>query len=118
MTEDELNALVESKLEDRLAARLQADRERMRAEVIAELRREEDRKWYDRVNRRHPIEGPLAGLTPSQHAARLKEMDARARADMEQMDRANARVPEGAAVRGARASLTPGSEGFQLKRGV
>jgi hypothetical protein len=39
MTEDELNRIVEAKLADRLAARLQADRERVRQEVIAERSR-------------------------------------------------------------------------------
>jgi hypothetical protein len=56
MTEDELSAIVESKLADRHAARLQADRERIRMEVIRELRREEERKWYARINAKHPIE--------------------------------------------------------------
>jgi hypothetical protein len=115
MTEDELNAIVEAKLADRLAARLHDDRERVRAEVVAELRREEERKWYDRINRRHPIEDKYGGLGPEGHAARLKEMDARARADMASMDRSNARVPEGSVMRGPRASMG-GSEGFRFKR--
>src|SRR6476660_5180759 len=95
MTEEELNAIVESKLADRLAARLQADRERVRAEVIAELRREEDRKWYDRVNRKHPIEDKYGGLGPEGHAARLKAMDAARVADKEWMDRVNQRPVSG-----------------------
>jgi hypothetical protein len=39
MTEEELDAFVEAKLADRLAARLEAERGRLRAEVISELRR-------------------------------------------------------------------------------
>jgi hypothetical protein len=117
MTEDELNRIVESKLEARLAARIQADRERVRAEVIAELRREEDRRWYDRVNRKHPIEDKYGGLGPEGHAARLKEMDARAREDMASMDRSNARVPEGSLQHQRRASIGPGSEGFEIRSG-
>jgi hypothetical protein len=116
MTEDELNAIVESKLADRLAARLQADRERVRAEVIAELRREEDRKWYDRVNRKHPIEDKYGGLGPEGHAARLKAMDAARVADKEWMDRVNSRPVEGSLLhQRTRASLAPGSEGFRFK---
>jgi hypothetical protein len=116
MTEDELNAIVESKLEGRLAARIQADRERVRAEVIAELRREAERAWYDRINARHPVEDKYGGLGPEGHAARLKEMDRRAAEDMASMDRSNARVPEGAATRAARADNAGGSAGFGIKR--
>jgi hypothetical protein len=115
MTEDELNAIVESKLADRLAARLQADRERVRAEVVAELRREEDRKWYDRINRKHPIENQYSGLTREQHEERLREMRRRAAADNAAMDEANARVPEGAVTRGSRADSKGGSAGFRVK---
>ena len=116
MTEQELNQIVEAKLADRLAARLAADRERVRAEVVAEIRREEDRAWYERINRRAPIEGPLAGLTPEQHAERLRVMDERARADCEQMARANAKPVEGSLVRGARrADAAGGRSGFSIK---
>jgi hypothetical protein len=111
MTEDELNTIVESKLADRLAARLQADRERVRADVIAELRREAERKHYDRINAWHPIQGPG---DPQVEAARRAAMDARARADNEHMDRVNSRPVEGSLAR-SRAALTPGSEGFRIK---
>jgi hypothetical protein len=94
MTEDELNRIVESKLADRLAARLQADREAVRTEVIRELRREADRAWYDRVNRKHPIEDRYSGLGAEGHAARLREMDRRAKADFAAMDEANRRWNE------------------------
>jgi hypothetical protein len=113
MTEDELSAIVESKLADRLAARLQADRERVRAEVITELRREADREWYNRVNAKHPIE--TAG-DPKVEAARRAAMDAAVKKDMADMDRANARVIEGSLVhQRSRAALVPGSEGFRFK---
>jgi hypothetical protein len=116
MTEDELNAIVESKLADRLAARLQADRARVRAEVIAELRREEDRKWYDRVNRRHPIEDKYGGLGPEGHAARLKAMDAARVADKEWHDRVNSRPVDGSLLdQRTRADSAGGSAGFRFK---
>jgi len=116
MTEDELNQIVEAKLADRLAARIQADRERVRAEVIMELRREAERKHYDRINRKHPIEDRYGGLGPEGHAERLRQMDARAKAANEHMDRVNARpVPGGLLDQRSRASLTPGAEGFKLK---
>jgi hypothetical protein len=113
MDEAELNALVEAKLADRLAARLQADRERVRMEVITELRREADRAHHDKINRRHPIEDKYGGLGPEGHAARLAAMDARARAANEHMDRVNSRPVEGS-LRHQR-SLVPGSEGFRVK---
>jgi hypothetical protein len=113
MTEDELNAIVESKLADRLAARLQADRERVRADVIAEIRREAERKHYDRINARHPIQ--TAG-DPQVEAARLAAMDAGARADNEHLDRVNSRPIEGSLVhQRSRAALVPGGEGFRFK---
>ena len=116
MTEDELNAIVESKLADRLAARLQADRERVRAEVVAELRREEDRKWYDRVNRKHPIEDRYGGLGPEGHAARLKAMEAGSKADREWMDRVNSRPVEGSLLhQRTRADSAGGNAGFRIK---
>jgi hypothetical protein len=114
MTEEELSKIVESKLADRLAARLAADRERVRQEVILELRREEDRKWHDRVNARHSCEGPYAGLTREQQEARLKEMAERARADNEQMDRANAKVVDGD-LRAQRAARKGGGAGFTVR---
>jgi hypothetical protein len=115
MTEAELNAIVEAKLADRLAARLQADRDRVRAEVIMELRREADREWYNRINAKHPIE--TAG-DPRLEAQRIAEMNRRARADMEHMDKSNSRpVPGGLLEQRSRASLTPGSEGLEIRSG-
>jgi hypothetical protein len=118
MTEDELNAIVESKLADRLAARLQADRDRVRAEVVGELRRDAERARYDRINARHPIEDKYGGLGPAGHAARLAAMDARARAANAHMDAVNSRPVEGSLVhQRSRAALVPGGEGFEIHPG-
>jgi hypothetical protein len=114
MTEEELSKIVEAKLADRLAARLAADRERVREEVISELRREETKKWHDRVNAKHPVEDKYGGLGPEGHAARLKEMDARRRADMASMDASNAKVVDGN-LKAQRAAGKGGSAGFQIK---
>jgi hypothetical protein len=119
MDEAELNAIVESRLADRLAARLKADRDRVRLEVISELRREAERAHYDRINRKHPIEDRFGGLGAEGHAARLAAMDARARAANEHMDRVNQRpVPGGLLDQRSRAALVPGHEGFRIKQGV
>jgi hypothetical protein len=116
MTEQELDALVESKLADRLAARLQADRERIRLEVVSELRREEDRKWYNRVNAKHPIEDKYSGLGAEGHAARIAAMRIGAARDAAHMAEVNSRPIEGSLVhQRKRAALTPGSEGFKFK---
>jgi hypothetical protein len=113
MTEEELNTIVEAKLADRLAARLQADRERVRMEVIMELRREAERKHYDRINAWHPIQGPG---DPKVEAELRAAMDARAKADFDRMDAINQRPVEGSLVhQRSRAALTPGSEGFRFK---
>jgi hypothetical protein len=118
MTEDELNKIVEAKLAAALAVRLEADRQRIRAEVVDGLRREETRAHYDRINAKHPIEDKYGGLGKAGHEARLKAMDARARADNEAMDRANARPVEGSLLdQRSRAALTPGSEGFEIRPG-
>jgi hypothetical protein len=119
MGEAELNALVESKLAEQLAARLQADRDRVRAEVISELRREAERKHYDRINAKHPIEDKYGGLGPEGHAERLRAMDLRSKAAAEHMDRVNSRpVPGGLLDQRSRAALTPGNEAFRIKQGV
>ena len=113
MNEAELTQIVEAKLAEQLAARLQADRQRIREEVITALRREAERKHYDRINARHPIEDKYGGLGPEGHAARLAAMDARAKAANEHLDRVNSRPVEGS-LRHQR-SLVPGSEGFRVK---
>jgi hypothetical protein len=118
MTNDELDAIVEAKLADQLAARLQADRERVRMEVVMQIRREADRAWYERINRRAPIEDKYGGLGPEGHAARLKAMDAARVADKEWHDRVNSRPVEGSLLdQRKRAALTPGSEGFEIRPG-
>jgi hypothetical protein len=118
MTAEELDAIVEAKLADRLAARLKADREAVRLEVIMQLRREAERAHYDRINARAPIEDRYGGLSPEAHKARLAAMDARARADNEAMDRANQRLVSGSLLdQRSRAALTPGAEGFEIRPG-
>jgi hypothetical protein len=116
---DEFNAKVEAELQAQIDVELQAEMARKRAAIAARLRREAEMKEYDRINARHPIEGPLAGLTPEQHAARLKEMDRRAAADFAAMDeaeaRGRARVAAEAAARPRRASIGPGAEGFEIR---
>jgi hypothetical protein len=115
MTEEELNTLVEAKLADRLAARIQADRAQVREDVIRGIRREAEREWYNRINARHPIE--TAG-DPKVEAERRRQMDLRARADMEHMDRSNSRPVEGSLLeQRKRAALVPGSEGFEIRPG-
>ena len=116
MTEQELNTIVEAKLADQLAARLEADRDRVRMEVVREIRRKAEREWYDRINAKHPIEDKYGGLGPEGHAARLAAMRAGAQRDAEWMARVNSRPIEGSLVhQRKRAALTPGSEGFKFK---
>jgi hypothetical protein len=115
MTEQELNEIVERKLADALAARLEADRARIRAEVVDGLRREASKAHYDKINARHPVEDKYGGLTREQHEARLKAMDARAKADNEAMDRANARVVEGSLTSQRSRAAPGGSEGFEIR---
>jgi hypothetical protein len=113
MTEEELSRIVEAKLADQLAARIQSDRDRVRAEVIREIRRESERAWYDRINKKHPIE--TAG-DPKVEAERRRQMDFRAKADMESMDRANSRVVEGSLLdQRKRADSAGGSAGFEIR---
>jgi hypothetical protein len=113
MTEAEFNAQVEAELNAQIEAELQAEMARKRAEIARRLRREAEMKEYDRINARHPIEGPG---DPKAEAARRAAMDARARADMADMDRANSRPIEGSLLhQRSRASLIPGSEGFRIK---
>jgi hypothetical protein len=115
MTEQELNEFVEARLADRLAARMQAEHARLREEVIRELRREAEREHHAKINRRHPIEGPLAGLTPAQHAERLRLMSERSAKANREMDVANARVVEGSLMSRRRADAAGGGVGFKIK---
>jgi hypothetical protein len=114
MTEEEMARIVEAKLADRLAARKLAEEAKLRAEIVAEIRREENKRWHDRVNARHPCEGPLAGLTPEQDAERRRIMAEGARRDAEQMARANAKVVDGS-LRAQRAAAAGGRSGFTIK---
>jgi hypothetical protein len=113
MNESELNQIVEARLGEQLAARLQADRNRVREEVISALRREAAAAHHARVNARAPIEDKYSGLGREGHEARLRQMDAaRARANAH-MDEVNSRPVEGSLAH--RRSLVPGSEGFAIK---
>jgi hypothetical protein len=113
MNEAELNAIVEAKLAAQLEARLQADRARIRAEVVSEIRREAERAHHARVNQKHPIEDQYSGLGRKGHLARLRAMDARAKAANARMDEINARPVPGSLAH--QRSLIPGSEGFRIK---
>ena len=106
MTNDELDAIVEAKLADRLAERLAADRARIREEVVSQIRREAERAHYDRINARHPIQGPG---DPKVEAARLAAMRAGAARDAEHMARVNSRPVEGSLEYRRR------GEGFAIK---
>jgi hypothetical protein len=118
MTEEELNKIVEAKLADQLAARLQADRDAVRLEVIREIRRTAEREWYERINRRAPIEDKYGGLGPEGHAARLKAMDAAVKKDMADMDKSNSRPIEGSLLdQRKRADSAGGSAGFEIRPG-
>src|SRR5258708_1549933 len=117
MNEDELNAIVDAKLAEQLAARLAADRDRVRTEVILKMRREAERAHHAKINARHPIQDPLGGLTPAQEAERQRQMAERRRLAGERMDAANARPVAGAraALRTVRADGVGGSAGFRVK---
>jgi hypothetical protein len=101
-----------------IEAGLAADRAKRREELYYAARRKIDAAHYDRINAKAPIEGPLAGLTPEQHAARLKAMNAAVKRDMAAMDAANAKPIEGTLLfQRRKASMGPGSEGFKIKPG-
>jgi hypothetical protein len=113
MTEDEFSAQVEAELNAQIDAELKAEMARKRFEIARRLRREAEMKEYDRINARHPIQGPG---DPKVEAARRAAMDAGAKADKEWMDRVNSRPVEGSLLdQRSRAALTPGSEGFRIK---
>jgi hypothetical protein len=112
MTEEELSKIVESKLADRLAVRLAADRERVRQEVILELRREEDRKWYDAIDQRwREREARERAAEPE----RRRIMAEGVRRDMESMDRSNSRVVPGTLAATRAADRAGGPSGFRIK---
>jgi hypothetical protein len=116
----DLNAAIERELQTDIERELQADLNRRRIEIAMRLRREAVGREYDRINQRHAVEGPLAGLTPEQHAKRQRVMRENAAKTYAEMDEAERRGRErvardDAAMRRVRASLTPGSEGFTNK---
>jgi hypothetical protein len=118
MNEDELNQIVETRLAAALAARQAAERERVRWEVILELRREADRAHHTRINSRHAIQDPLGGLTPEQERERVRQMDERRRLAGEKMDRANSKRVDGQlarSLRPTRVDAVGGSSGFKIK---
>ena len=108
--DEEFNARVEAELN----AQLEAELQRRRIAIADRLRREESRKHYDRINARHPSEDKYGGLGPEGHAARLREMDARARRCAAEMDAANSRVVDGD-LRAQRAARKGGGAGFTIK---
>jgi hypothetical protein len=108
--DDAFNAAVEAELN----AQLEAELVKRRAEIAARLRRKAEREWYDRINARHPTEDKYGGLGPEGHAARLMEMDARARRCAAEMDAVNARPVEGD-LRAQRAAHKGGRSGFTIK---
>jgi hypothetical protein len=114
MTEAELlNARIEAELNAQIDRELQIELQAKREEIARRLRREAASREYDRINARHPIE--TAG-DPRLEAKRRADMSARAKADMEHMDRSNARPVEGSLLdQRKRAALVPGAEGFKFK---
>jgi hypothetical protein len=65
-----MNAAIEREVDAKLEAELEARKAKMRADIAVRMRREAGLAHLDRVNARHPIETPLAGLTEQQEAAR------------------------------------------------
>jgi hypothetical protein len=113
---DETNAKIEDEIEIAIAAGLEADRAKRRAELFYAARRKIEAAHYDRINRKAPIEDRYGGLGPEGHAARLKAMEAGSKADREWMDRVNARPVPGS-LAATRADQKGGSGGFEIKRG-
>jgi hypothetical protein len=73
MTEDEFNAQVDAELNKQIDAELQIERQAKREEIARRLRREAVSREYDRINARHPIQGPG---DPKVEAARVAAMRA------------------------------------------
>jgi hypothetical protein len=107
LTNAEIDALVEAEL----AAELQAEKARRRAAIAERLRRAEDRKWYDEIDRRYLIRSANeAKLEPE----RRRIMAERAAQANREMDEANARVVDGT-LRAQRAAAAGGRSGFRFK---
>jgi hypothetical protein len=111
---EDMNAQIERELAAQVERELQVEMAKKRIEIAMRLRREAFAKEMDRINARHPIEGPLAGLTPAQHQARLDAMAAGVKADMESMNRSNSKPIEGS-LAARRADSVGGSAGFRVK---
>jgi hypothetical protein len=110
---EDVNAQIERELAAQVEAEVQAEMGRKRLEIARRLRREAEMREYDRINARHPIEGPG---DPQIEAKRRAIMAEGAKADAEWMDRVNSRpVPGSLAAR--RADQKGGSGGFEIKRG-
>jgi hypothetical protein len=113
--ETELSAKIESELNAQIDREIQAEMMRKREEIAFRLRRAAAAEEYNRINKKHPIE--TAG-DPKVEAERRRQMDLRAKADMEHMDKSNSRVIEGSLLdQRKRAALVPGSEGFEIRPG-
>jgi hypothetical protein len=114
MTEQELFAAqVEAELQAQIDRELQAEMQAKRVEIARRLRREAVSREYERINARHPIQGPG---DPKAEAARLARMDAGAKADAEWTQRVNSRPIEGSLVhQRQRADSAGGSAGFRIK---
>jgi hypothetical protein len=112
MTEAEFNAQVEAELNKQIDAELKIELAAKRQEIARRLRREAVSREYDRINARHPIQGPG---DPKAEAERVAAMRAGAARDAEHMARVNSRPVEGSLEHRRRASLIPGSEGFRIK---
>jgi hypothetical protein len=108
---EDVNAQIERELAAQVERELEAELARKRLEIARRLRREAEMREYDRINRKHPIEDKYGGLGPEGHAKRLAIMDAGRRADMESMDRSNARPIPGS-LAATRADRAGGSMGF------
>jgi hypothetical protein len=116
MTDETLQADIENQIELEIAAGLEADRAKRRAELYYAVRRKIEAAHYDKINARAPIEDKYGGLGPEGHAARLKAMEAGSKADREWMDRVNSRPVPGS-LAATRAEQKGGSSGFEIKRG-
>jgi hypothetical protein len=113
MTEEELMLAAERELLARIESELQAKRARERADIASRYRHAEAMAHLDRVNQRHPIQGPG---DPKVEAARRAAMDERARAEAARLDAINQRPVEGSLLHTKqRAALVPGSEQFKFK---
>jgi hypothetical protein len=117
MNEHELNAIVDARLAEELAARHEADRRRVKMQVVDQIRRAAEKAHYDKINARHPIQDKYSGLTREQHEARLKAMRAGAARDAAHMAEVNSRPVEGSLLYNKqRASIVgTGGEGFAIK---